>query len=223
MRDVVSSVLKKRVVKSAEERREEILEAALRLFGSKGYGETTVEDIAAAAGVAKGTIYIYFASKEHILLALKKQFSQGMADRCADVITDAIERLSRGELLDYRSVIDDIFDAIVEYNVDHREAIEVVVRQTPGPDLVHQALELERDYLALIANAFREATEYGLIHTSDPEMMAYLINAALRDNLVTCLCYEEPGDLERLCTAAKELLYKALAPLELPPGAVATS
>jgi AcrR family transcriptional regulator len=212
VREAVSTVLKKRVVKPAAERREEILQAALRLFGEKGFNETTVEDIAEGAGVAKGTIYLYFPSKEHILLALKKQFSQGLERRCADVVTDAIERLGRGEKLDYREVIDDILDAMVEYNVEHRDAVEIVVRQVPGPDLVGEALELEKDYLQLIANAFREATEYGLIHTSDPEMAAYLINAAIRDNIVTCLCYSEPGDMDRLVAASKELLYKALAP-----------
>jgi TetR/AcrR family fatty acid metabolism transcriptional regulator len=209
----VTSVLKKRVVKSAEERREEILEASLTLFAQKGFNETTVDDIAAAAGVAKGTIYLYFPSKEHILMALKQQFQKGLEMRCADVITDAIERLAAGEELDYRRIIDDIFDAILQYNVEHRETIEVAIRQTTGPGLITEALDLEKGYLQLLATAFREATEHGLIHTSDPEMMACLVNAAIRDNIVTCLCYEKPCDLSRMVAAAKELVYKALAPL----------
>jgi hypothetical protein len=44
------------------------------------------------------------------------------------------------------------------------------------------------------------------------------VNAAIRDNIASCLCYDEPADLDRLVTAAKSLLYKALAPeAELPP------
>lgn len=216
MREAVSSVLKKRVVKTAEERSAEILEAALHLFSDKGFHETTVDDIAQGAGVAKGTVYLYFPSKEHILLALKRQFLKGLEARCAEVISDTIEALDRGERPEYKQVINELFDSIIEYNVERREAVEVVVRQTPGPDLVEQSLELESDYLQLMATAFRVATEYGLIHTSDPEMMAYLVNTALRDNIVTCLCYESPADLGRLVAAAKELLYKALAPVDQP-------
>ncbi len=47
-------------------KREAILDAALRCFLDKGLAETRVEDIARAAGVAKGTIYLYFADKEAI-------------------------------------------------------------------------------------------------------------------------------------------------------------
>lgn len=213
----VSPVLKKRTVKPAEERKKDILEAALQLFASKGFNDTTMDDIALSAGVAKGTIYLYFESKERILLALKKAFHDGMHARCADVIADAIEHLSRGERLDYRDVIDELFDTMVAYNVERRDAVEVVVRQVPGPDLVQEALALETEMLALMANAFRQAMSFGIIHTSDPEMMAYLVNAAIRDNIVTCLCYEEPSNLARFVDAAKELLYKALAPIDLPP------
>lgn len=219
-REPVSAVLKRRVVKSAEQRRADILDAAVRLFGVRGFNETTVEEIAEAAGVAKGTIYLYFPSKDHILMALKKRFHEGLQARCAEVIGDAFERQSSGEPIDYRDAIDDIFDAIVAHNVENRDAVEVVVRQSFGPDLVQEALALEKDVLQLMAAAFQQAMELGLIHTSDPEMMAYIVNAAMRDNIVTCLCYEEPASLDRFVAAVKELLYKALAPeplVSLPP------
>lgn len=51
------------------ELRERLFRSALSLFGSKGYAETTVEDITEAADVGKGTFFNYFPSKEHILMA----------------------------------------------------------------------------------------------------------------------------------------------------------
>ena len=51
------------------ELRERMFRAALQLFASKGYAETTVEDITEAADVGKGTFFNYFPSKEHILMA----------------------------------------------------------------------------------------------------------------------------------------------------------
>src|SRR5438552_13219482 len=153
VRDPVSSVLKRRVVKPSEQRRAEILEAALGLFSSKGFHETTMEEVAHAAGVAKGTIYLYFPSKEHVLLALKRDFMQGLTTAVADIVAEAIELLEVGKPMDYRDIIDDIFDAVVDYHTKHREAVEVVVRQSPSPDLMREALDLEREYLALITSA----------------------------------------------------------------------
>src|SRR5262245_54844277 len=51
------------------ELRERLFRSALALFASKGYAETTVEDITEAADVGKGTFFNYFPSKEHILMA----------------------------------------------------------------------------------------------------------------------------------------------------------
>jgi AcrR family transcriptional regulator len=211
--DAVSSVLKKRTRKSADERRKDILEAAVKLFGERGFNETPLEEVAAAAGIAKPTIYLYFDTKEHILLALKRRFSEGLEHRVAGVITDVIERISKGEVLEYRDVIDDIFDEMVAYNVEHRDAVEVVIQQTPGPELMREALDLEAELIRMLAGAFSAATERGLIHVTDPEMTAWLVNAAIRDNIVTCLIYDRPHDLDRLVKAAKEMLYKALAPV----------
>lgn len=53
----------------SELRRTEILAAATRVFGRKGFDATRAEDIAAAARIAKGTLYLYFKSKEAIYTA----------------------------------------------------------------------------------------------------------------------------------------------------------
>src|SRR5918996_2480791 len=96
VREAVSSVLKRRVVKPTEQRRAEILQAALELFSSKGFHDTTMEEVATAAGVAKGTVYLYFQSKEHLLLALKRGFMQGLTDVVATTVAEAIEMLEAG-------------------------------------------------------------------------------------------------------------------------------
>lgn len=59
-----------RRAREKEQRKQEILEAARKVFSSKGIAEATVEDVAAAAELGKGTIYLYFSSKEEILAHL---------------------------------------------------------------------------------------------------------------------------------------------------------
>ena len=51
-------------------RREQILEAAVRVFARRGFGKATVAEIAEEAGVAAGTIYIYFEGKEDLFMSI---------------------------------------------------------------------------------------------------------------------------------------------------------
>ena len=64
--------------KPAEERREELMIAAQRLFLKHGVGPTTIEQITSGADVAKGTFYLYFSSKEDVLAALGRHFAEGL-------------------------------------------------------------------------------------------------------------------------------------------------
>ena len=59
-----------RIHRPAAQRREEILDAAHTLFTTKGFQPTTMEDILRIVGIAKGTLYYHFPSKEQILKAL---------------------------------------------------------------------------------------------------------------------------------------------------------
>lgn len=59
-----------RIVKEHDERQNEILDSAEALFISKGYDKTTIHDILTMVGIAKGTLYYYFKSKEEIMDAV---------------------------------------------------------------------------------------------------------------------------------------------------------
>jgi AcrR family transcriptional regulator len=56
--------------KQAEQRRIQLIDAALALFAEKGYDRTSIKDLAEAVGVAQGLVYHYFDSKEDLLLAV---------------------------------------------------------------------------------------------------------------------------------------------------------
>ena len=82
--------------KSAEERREEIMDAAAELFSTKGYEETTTTDIMKKVDIAKGTLYYHFASKEEILDAMIERMGRRLiatARDCAATDAPVYERL----------------------------------------------------------------------------------------------------------------------------------
>ena len=73
------------MAKTKEERRNEIIETAGKLFEEKGYEQTQVQDIVNEIGVAKGLFYYYFKSKDEVM--------EELADRYADAIIDAVNNL----------------------------------------------------------------------------------------------------------------------------------
>jgi AcrR family transcriptional regulator len=77
-----------RTVKSPDIRRGEILAAARELFQSQGYQNTSVDAIIRKAGVAKGTFYYYFQSKEDILAALVHQLVLQMVEQARIIAAD---------------------------------------------------------------------------------------------------------------------------------------
>lgn len=82
-----------------EARRDEILDAAARLFSSRGYHATTIDDVAEAAGVAKGTVYWYYRSKKALFLDVLDRAAAAFRDelgRRTGRSTSALHRLEAG-------------------------------------------------------------------------------------------------------------------------------
>lgn len=71
-----------------EERPGEILEAALELFLARGYSATRLEDVAALAGVTKGTVYIYFESKGQLFLSVIENNTKCQVDGAIAIVQD---------------------------------------------------------------------------------------------------------------------------------------
>ena len=74
--------------RKAEEKKNALLDAAGSLFEQKGFDATTMDEIAAEADVAKGTLYHYFANKSDLLAALRENFENKIMDR----ITPNVEK-----------------------------------------------------------------------------------------------------------------------------------
>ncbi len=104
--------------KPPEERREELMNAAQRLFLKQGVGSTPIEQITKEADVAKGTFYLYFSSKEEILSALEERFAQ---DHLAKIKTEVEEEAKedwKGKLAAWaRAGVSSYLDAIQLHDI----------------------------------------------------------------------------------------------------------
>lgn len=69
-------------------RRDTILEAAARVFGEKGAAQATMDDVAEAAAVSKGTLYLYFKSKDDLFVALTHRPLEAVLERFGELVED---------------------------------------------------------------------------------------------------------------------------------------
>jgi len=73
----------------ADQRRQQLLEVALRLFAARGFNATTMDDIAEAAGVTKPLLYQHFASKRALYLELVDSVAQSMLEAIGKAVAEA--------------------------------------------------------------------------------------------------------------------------------------
>jgi AcrR family transcriptional regulator len=123
-----------------EERRNQILDAAARLFAQKGYKGATIREIAREAGVAEGTIYNYFDSKHDLLISLPQRISWPMVSSFVksarrqgpDTVADDEERMVK------------LLQASMNSIQQHTDAVKVLLAYIPFMDEEIQAQFLEQ-------------------------------------------------------------------------------
>ncbi|HEY1348031.1 MAG TPA: TetR/AcrR family transcriptional regulator [Ktedonobacteraceae bacterium] len=128
-----------------QERAELILETAASILGEKGYHETSMDEIAARVGVAKGTLYQHFASKEDLVLALfarELEKTQQMVDQMISSPGSAREKLETFLVWTYqrftrqnRQLLWTIYDTIGKNVLEERLHIREHI------DRLHPAIE----------------------------------------------------------------------------------
>lgn len=118
-----------RISKDAEVRKNEILDAAGTLFSQKGYEKTTISDIIETVGVARGTVYYHFKSKEEIMDALLERYNQILLERAREAASDkTLSPLPR------------LFQTLMEmHRMDASEIHEDIHK--PQNALMHQKME----------------------------------------------------------------------------------
>ena len=159
-------------------KRDAILRAAIDIFAERGYFNAQVADVARAAGVAAGTVYLYFRSKDDLLVSIfERSMREGLAGSRAAIADlpdppERLRRLARGHLARLGS---DRNLAIV-FQVELRQSTKFMER--------FSSTHL-RDYLGLIREAIADGQRDGLFRTDiNPTSAAKMMFGAL-DEMAT--------------------------------------
>jgi len=160
-----------------EEKRKNILEAAIRIFARNGYFNSRVSEIAKEAGVADGTIYIYFQSKEEVLAAIFEEALQQFI---------AISKETLKEVHDPAKKLETIAHLQLKYLGSNRDLAMVF-----QIEFRHNIMFMERfsktrlrDYFAIIQEAILDGQESGLFRNINSKFATKLFFGMI-DELVT--------------------------------------
>lgn len=153
-----------------------IFESAIKVFSKSGYTGATMDEVVAKAGVAKGSLYYHFKSKEELFIFIIKE---GM-----NLIHEEVEKATEGMDNPYE-IIQESVKVMLKYVYENKDLFKVIISQLWGNE---ERNDMLRDEIkTLIDNStskFKAGIIGGFIKDEDPELLSYslvgvLVSAAL--------------------------------------------
>ena len=179
------------------DKRQQILEAAVRVFAAQGYEKSRVGDVAREAGVAYGLVYHYFDSKEAVLEAVFREAwgrllaAMTLAEQTAGTAPERLELVVKIVLRTWR---------------DDPYLVRLLVREvTRNPHIQDELDEIGQAFSTLeriIAGGQAEGT---LRRTLDARLSAWMLYGALEEILTGWVLGRLPDDAEALARAEREV------------------
>ena len=184
-------------------KRERILAAALEIFSTQGFANTTVQEIAAQAKVGKGTVYTYFATKEDVLANLLDEglahMGQHMEERIK-MLTDSGLKLRA------------ILREQLRYFHDHRPLVRLLSREAWGYD--HEsssvAQRIRSSYIGMLQEVIEKGIQAGELRALDSETVATALYGMV--SIVALYAKDIPceGALDHIETTLQELFFSGI-------------
>jgi TetR/AcrR family fatty acid metabolism transcriptional regulator len=197
---------KSRELTNREQKRQRILRAAIDVFASKGYFAARMTDIAEAAKVADGTLYLYFEGKEHLLMSVFDSVLGRFIERLdgeIEKIDDPIEKLSIMIRLHLETLgRDHALAHVLQIETRHsRRFMSLFTRGKLG------------EYLNRVRNIIIEGQESGVFRGDiSPGLATNLVFGAVDEIVTSWLLAERPGDLVRHHRPLVRMLTDGIAP-----------
>jgi len=188
------------------EKRDRITEAAISVFAQKGYGSARVADVAKKAGVADGTIYLYFRNKEDLLLSIFEEKMGKVIDELSDALEDVDCPKDR-----VRVYAEQHFRQLQE-NPELAQVFQVELRQS------HRFLREYRpeklwEYLDVFASAVEEGKARGIFGADvNPFIAKWAFFGALDELSIQWVLARKRDrfDLEQAATQVVEMFLRGI-------------
>ncbi|NLC77139.1 MAG: TetR/AcrR family transcriptional regulator [Clostridia bacterium] len=186
------------------DKRSQIFQAAFKLFAQKGFFHTTVEEVAQEAGIGKGTVYGYFASKQELL--------RQMLIFATDYYFDTFFRVVEGNGGLKEKLVAIAKEHFRFFN-EHREIAKVVLYEHRyiTDDLGDWLIEKEQGRIQYLVELLRSAAANGEIRVVDFKMAARMITGALWNLGMEAVISSFSGTEEELAEGIIDILWLGLS------------
>lgn len=185
-------------------RREAILAAARQVFADRGFDGTTIADVARVAGVAAGTVYLYFPSKADLFAALHA--------RLFEVINLALReaRVGAGDMrVATRIRIRAVFEACTEQS----DLLRLVfLNFDPRSDIARKMRRDDGDRTRPLAELLRAGMNVGTVREGDELLLARLITATVSVGVYQCFVQGDGARAAEYEELVTEMVIGALEP-----------
>lgn len=184
-------------------RRDAILSAARKVFSREGFDGTTIADIAREAGVAAGTVYLYYASKIDLFAALNAQLYT--------VINDAIRNAEAPPDLvgGTRARVHAVFEA----SGRHRDLVRLVfLNPDPRTEVARRMKHADEERLRPLAELFRTGMTAGVVREQDPMLLARLVTSVVTMGLHQCFVQGDGSRQPAYEALVSDMIVGGLAP-----------
>jgi AcrR family transcriptional regulator len=208
----VSSRPDKSAKPNRDERRQSLIDAAKDLFSDKGYHATTVDDITRAAGVAKGTFYLYFGEKREVYYEVIRSFMELVKDIGGSVATDDNEPLhffARAEAAALE---------LMKIYLENSKLARLAYRESMGMDskLEEMIRDFYRELAELEARNIQLGMDLGIIRPVHPLLTAYA-HIGLVERVLMAMV-DSPEDFPEPEELVRQTMRLAFEGLRLPGG-----
>ncbi len=182
------------------DKRKEILTAAIDVFARKGYSKTKIKEIADKAGVATGTVYLYFQNKDDLLLQSMKSMMDVNLDKIKQKVADVEPAIDRLFMFFYHHI------EIFTHKPSMARFLVVDVRQCEEFYKRYPTYNPYHDYADYIIELVKLAIEQGTTMPFNPITVAYLILGAMDSVLTHWLVNPEEVNLEEVTHEIRAIL-----------------
>jgi AcrR family transcriptional regulator len=182
-------------------RRDDLVDAAVRAFAVNGVAGTSVDDIVRAAGVAKGTFYLYFESRDDVVNAVAERLVEGVGSRMDEALA-ANDRSAADRLCGIAGAMGMV--GLGPYEVELVDALH-----QPGNAAVHDRLtgRIVERLLPAVSAVIAEGIDHGEFAAQDPQRAAAFVLGsfgALHDVV------GDAADLEAVIDALNAFILRGL-------------
>lgn len=188
-------------------RRDQVIDVARRLFGERGSTDVSMDEIASEAGVARSTVYVYFANRDELLRACLKRMHTQLQEAVASTWEDDARPAHRLELL-----VQEMLARIDDNPAFFRLALVTQGTPAQGAEAVGAELALiSLDIARLIRDVYEDGVAAGDFRPMDPDLATALIGQQLFGAIAVRAAEPFPEPREQVSAAVVEFILHGLS------------